>query len=408
MKKEVQITLLGKVFKPNKRKVLALNKCLKEYFKLVSWYLSFNSTSKTFLHKNGYEKAKQLFNLNTALIQTARDKAVEILKGFNKKKKEGKVKLKPKLRRISIRFDKRCYSLAKTTNKLTPYWLTLSLNRKERITLPMVFGERQKKFIEEALQGRWQFCTVEMVKKNGEWYAHFVFKKEVEFDEPETVIGVDLGEWNVATAVVISKHDPKPMKGQLWNGARIREIRGKYSHIRRNLQRKKKLDMVKQIGHKEERIVNQQLHMIANEIVAYAKQFEKPVIAMEKLYGIRRNMNGSAKLNRRLHAWSFRKLQMYIKYKANLEGITVAYVNPKDTSRRCHRCGHVARDVNGREFRCPKCGLRYNRNLNGAINIVHALMRGMGWGSREPPELPDEILTQSQDGTGEATRFNGW
>ena len=159
------------------------------------WYLGFNSTSKTFLHKNGYEKAKQLFNLNTALIQTARDKAVEMLKSFNEKKKGGKVRAeRPKLKRISIRFDKRCYSFAKTTNVLTPYWLTLSLNRKERITLPIVFGERQRKFIEEALQGKWEFCTVEMVKKKGEWYAHFVLKKEVEFDEPETVVGVDLGE----------------------------------------------------------------------------------------------------------------------------------------------------------------------------------------------------------------------
>ena len=74
-KKEVQITVVGKVFKANKKKVLALNKCLDEYFELVNWYLSFNSTSKTFLHKNGYERAKQLFNLNTALIQTERDKA---------------------------------------------------------------------------------------------------------------------------------------------------------------------------------------------------------------------------------------------------------------------------------------------------------------------------------------------
>lgn len=116
---------------------------LEEYLKLVMWYLNFNSTSKTFLHKNGYEKAKELFNLNTALIQTARDKAVEILKSFNEKKNRVKSE-KPKLKRISIRFDKRCYSFAKTTNKLTPYWLTLSLNRKERISLPIFFGERQQ------------------------------------------------------------------------------------------------------------------------------------------------------------------------------------------------------------------------------------------------------------------------
>ena len=121
---------------------------------------------------------------------------------------------------------------------------------------------------------------------------------------------------------------------------------------------------------------------------------------MEKLDGIRENMSGSAKLNRRLHAWSFRKLQQYIEYKANLEGVPVVYVNPKNTSKRCHRCGHVAQA--NREFRCPKCGLKYNRDLNAAINIAHALKRGTGWGSSEPPELPDEVLTQSQDGTGEA------
>jgi len=31
-----------------------------------------------------------------------------------------------------------------------------------------------------------------MVKKNGEWYVHFVLKKEVELpDEPETIIAID-------------------------------------------------------------------------------------------------------------------------------------------------------------------------------------------------------------------------
>ncbi|OYT35188.1 hypothetical protein B6U96_11030 [Archaeoglobales archaeon ex4484_92] len=73
--------------------------------------------------------------------------------------------------------------------------------------------------------------------------------------------------------------------------------------MRRNLQRKR-LNLVK-IGHKEKRVVNQQLQ-IANEIVVYAKQFSKPVVVME-LNGIREN--GSAKLNRRLHTWSFQKLQ---------------------------------------------------------------------------------------------------
>ena len=409
MRKEVQITIVGKVWNANKGKILALNKCLKEYFRTVEFFLNFNSTSKTFLHKNGYEKAKQLFNLNTALIQTARDKAVEILKSFNERKKNGKVKSeKPTLKRISIRFDKRCYSFAKTTNILTPYWLTLSLNRRTRISLPIKFGKRQQKIIEEALQGKWKFCTVEMVKKNGEWYVHFVLKKDVELiDEPETFIGVNLGEWNVAVAVVISKHNPsKPMRSQFWGGARIRYIRGKYAHIRRNLQRKKRIDLVKRIGSKEGKIVNQILHTIAKEVVEYAKQFPKPVIIMEKLKNIRENMNGSAKLNRRLHAWSFRKIQKYIEYKANLEGIPVVYVNPAKSSKTCQRCGHVARKVEGREFRCPKCSLVYNRDLNSAINLARRITSPSGWGRCEPPELPYEALAVKAGETGEAPHFS--
>jgi len=149
LQKEVQVTVVGKVFKPNSRKVLALNRTLGEYFRLVKWYLGFNSDSKTFLHEKGYEMAKNFYNLNTALIQTARDKAVEILKSFEENRNEDSI-LMPK--RISIRFDKRCYTFSKTTNALTPYWLTLSLNRREKISLPIAFGKNRKRGSKEPLK----------------------------------------------------------------------------------------------------------------------------------------------------------------------------------------------------------------------------------------------------------------
>ena len=389
MQRDVQLTVIGKVFKPNPNKVLALNMTLKEYFRLVRWYLSFNSTSKTLLHENGYEKAKRLFKLNTALIQTARDKTIEILKSFQKNRKDNSA-LRPN--RVSIRFDKRCYSFSKTTNVLTPYWLTLSLFRGRRVSLPIVFGEKQKARIEEAFRGEWSFTTVEMVKRDGEWYAHFVLKKTVELpDEPETVIAIDRGEANLAVAVAISKKDPaKPMKGRFWRGGEIKRIRGLYSHIRRKLQEKNRIGKVKELGRRERHKVNQQLH-IANEIVAYAKQFPKPIIVMEDLNGIRRKFKKSKRLNRRFHSLPFRKLQTYIKYKANLKGIEVRYLSKKETkntSKICHRCGYVTQ-VKGRIFKCPNCGMEYDRDLNACINITHRLMSSMGWRSCEPPEPAD-------------------
>jgi len=198
------------------------------------------------------------------------------------------------------------------------------------------------------------------------------------------VIGIDRGERNLAVAVAISKSNPnKPMKGQFWRGEEIKRIRGLYSHVRRNLQKKKLLKKVKELKGKECRKVNQQLHIIANQIIQYAKQFPNPVMVMEDLRGIRDNFKKSKKLNKRFHSLPFRKLQTIIEYKALLEGIDVRYLTKKETkntSKTCHRCGHVAQ-VRGREFRCPHCGLVYNRDLNACINIAHALTRGMGWGS---------------------------
>lgn len=104
--------------------------------------------------------------------------------------------------------------------------------------MPIVFGERQKQRIEEAFRGEWQFTTIELVKHNSEWYAHFVLKKTVELiDKPETIVAIDRGEVNLAVAVATSNDNPnKPMKGQFWKGKEIKRIRGLHSHIRRKLQ----------------------------------------------------------------------------------------------------------------------------------------------------------------------------
>ena len=227
-----------------------------------------------------------------------------------------------------------------------------------------------------------------MVKRNGEWYAHFIISKTIELpDDFETTIAIDRGEVNLAVAVAISKGNPeKPTKGRFWGGEEIKRIRGLYSHIRRKLQEKDRVGKVKELKGKERRKVNQQLHIIANQIIEYAKQFPKPVIVMEDLNGIRRKFKKPKRLNRRFHSSPFRKLQTYIEYKANLQGIEVKQLTKKQTkstSKTCHRCGYVTQ-VKGREFRCPKCGLIYNRDLNACINIAHRVTSSMGWRSCEP------------------------
>ncbi|MBD3215652.1 MAG: hypothetical protein GF311_23780 [Candidatus Lokiarchaeota archaeon] len=46
MQSILQLTVIGKVFKPNKGKLLNFNRDLDQYIEYVRWYLSFKPTSK--------------------------------------------------------------------------------------------------------------------------------------------------------------------------------------------------------------------------------------------------------------------------------------------------------------------------------------------------------------------------
>ena len=49
-------------------------------------------------------------------------------------------------------------------------------------------------------------------------------------------------------------------------------------------------------------------------------------------------------------------------------------VDPRHTSVRCSRCGHIAAEnrVSQAEFRCPRCGYVAHADVNAAYNILWA------------------------------------
>jgi len=68
-------------------------------------------------------------------------------------------------------------------------------------------------------------------------------------------------------------------------------------------------------------------------------------------------------------AWN--QLIQYTSYKAVDAGRKCILVNPRNTSKKCSRCGTlVEKDLSARIHSCPVCGLEIDRDLNAAINIL--------------------------------------
>ncbi|MDF2957395.1 MAG: Transposase [Candidatus Alkanophagales archaeon MCA70_species_1] len=67
----------------------------------------------------------------------------------------------------------------------------------------------------------------------------------------------------------------------------MREARGRYFWLRRKLGREKKLRAIKKIGDKERRVVSDELHKVARDIVEEAEKHDA-MIAIGDLEGIRK------------------------------------------------------------------------------------------------------------------------
>ena len=96
-----------------------------------------------------------------------------------------------------------------------------------------------------------------------------------------------------------------------------------------------------------------------------------------KIKGMTRKGKGKRGLNRVILATGWGELRRMIEYKA---ARTVA-VDPRNTSRTCHECGHVAKGnrLTQADFECLACGHAGNADVNAALNI---LARGTGASGR--------------------------
>ncbi|MEK4326459.1 transposase [Paenibacillus sp. FSL R7-0312] len=208
----------------------------------------------------------------------------------------------------------------------------------------------------------------DLVFVNGVFYLLLVLEiPEGERINTSEVLGIDLGIVNIAT----------DSKGEFFSGAKINNLRKRYSRLRTKLQSKgtkAAKRRLQQRARKERRMARDINHCISKNIVEKAQRHSS-VIALENLNGISKNKQKSKTVmksqRQRLSRWSFFQLRQFIEYKARMNGVPVVFVDPKYTSQECSSCGHTDKENRKTQdqFECVSCGFVANADYNASLNI---------------------------------------
>jgi IS605 OrfB family transposase len=181
---------------------------------------------------------------------------------------------------------------------------------------------------------------------------------------PRDMLGVDKGIINIATT----------SDGDHRSGKEIDKVRIGITKLKQALQKrgtKSAKRHLKKLGKKQSKFQKHTNHVISKKLVALAKGTGRG-ISLEDLTGILGRITVTKEERQRFGNWSFSQLDSFIVYKALLEGVPVYFVDPRNTSKECHVCGHTeksnrkSRDL----FVCKRCGYIGDADINAAINIA--------------------------------------
>ena len=191
-------------------------------------------------------------------------------------------------------------------------------------------------------------------------------------------MGIDLGIKNLA--IISLSYDEDNTYRNISKDKNIIRLNHKLKHLQRKLARKyrannsyentnnilKTKKQIKDIYYKIHCIKVNYIHHITKNLISYYPKR----ITMENLGT--KNMMKNHKLAKAIQEACWCMFKTILQYKCNYNGIEFLMV-PRNykSSKTCSKCGHIKKKLllSDRIYKCKKCGLIIDRDLNAAINI---------------------------------------
>lgn len=229
--------------------------------------------------------------------------------------------------------------------------------------------------------------TVTIVREGDGWYACIRTIKEVKEHSPNTkAIGIDMGVSTMATI-----HDGRKALGFPHHSG-LDKIIKRINILAERLSRKRRVDKVNSKNREKAkaklakayaRLANMRrdhLHKVSSALV---KRYGTFIVEDLKIKNMTKSASGTLEqpgtnvaqkrgLNRVISKQAWGLFFRMLEYKCNWYGRKFIKVDPKNTSRTCPVCNHIAKENRESQavFKCVACGHQAHADHVGALNVL--------------------------------------